>query len=90
MNNYYIYEQLMRYRPRAPLYTWNKIDRSQTISYRIGHMTVVCTKYTDGKTTVNVRGDIANQFGVKFRLFNEQITGGLADIIYNRAKRYCR
>ena len=85
-----LYKKLMYYRPQSVLHTRSKIDRSHTISYRVGYVMVICTKYADGRAVVDVDVRGPNPFGVTFTWFKEQITGGRARAIYDRAKKYCK
>ena len=85
-----LYKQLMYCRPQSMLRTRNKIDRSQTISYRVGGVIVVCTAYPNGKYSADARGVIYNMFKAKLKLNFGKFTDAQARAIYEHAKQYCR
>ena len=82
-----IYKNLTAVRPDRVTKTFNKINRSYTLSYSTGLYLANCMRLANGTYRIDVNR--REFFRNSYRPY-KQITGDRARKIYTYAKEYCR
>lgn len=91
-----LYYRLMANRPKSAYHTYNKVDRSHTVTYQITDFyllfptLVVCTQYADGTCIVNAseRVPVTHKHS-RYRHLGT-LTRTQAHAIYQHAMKYCK